>query len=312
MSEFRLDFANFPWDFHVQSEKPDTGETTLVDTPYLARGWVPVETPSSVLVSSSKYLDNAALRDWLAMILLRRNGHDMPPPAEMHAFLPILESLRDHDRIEAMITAERRVNPALDAWFAEGFVSNYKLADFAQYAPGSLGGILYAQMTGGNYELQIVPWSEPKTQLQFFNLRSGQTHDFEHILTGGGFNFMGELVPYWYRLTNTFKFIRDPELAAELCMISIFGSLRYTVRTMLHYPQVWPVCVNAIQRGMRVGQESDALFMAKLEDYFHLPLAEARAALGVRGAVAVDTDAAGAFWAERGPLPQPAPVMEPL
>ena len=167
-------------------------------------------------------------------------------------------------------------------------------------------------MTGGNYELQIVPWSEPKTQLQFFNLRSGQTHDFEHILTGGGFNFMGELVPYWYRLTNTFKFIRDPELAAELCMISIFGSLRYTVRTMLHYPQVWPVCVNAIQRGMRVGQESDALFMAKLEDYFHLPLAEARAALGVRGAVDVDTDAAGAFWAERGPLPQPAPVMEPL
>jgi hypothetical protein len=51
--------------------------------------------------------------------------------------------------------------------------------------------------------------------------------------------------------------------------------------------------------------------MARLEDYFHLPLDEARAALGVRGAVDVDTDAAGAFWAERGPLPTPVPQMEP-
>ena len=41
------------------------------DVPYLARGVMPVETPSSVLVSSSKYLNNAALREWLAMILLR-------------------------------------------------------------------------------------------------------------------------------------------------------------------------------------------------------------------------------------------------
>ena len=111
--------------------------------------------------------------------------------------------------------------------------------------------------------MQITPWMQPKTQLEFFNLRSGQTHDFEHLLTGGGFNFMGELVPYWYRLTNTFKFIKNPELAGELCVNYIFGSLRYTVRTVLHYPQVWPTAVNAIQRGMRVGQESDALFMAK-------------------------------------------------
>jgi len=273
------------------------------DVPYLARGMMPVETPSSVLVSSSKYLNNAALRDWLAMILLRRNGSDMPPQAEMHTFLPILDSLRDHDRIEAMITAERRVNPALDAWFSEGFVSNYRIEDFAGYAPGTLGGIFYQQMSQGNYEIQIVPWSQPRTQLEFYNLRAGQTHDFEHILCGGGFNFMGELVPYWYRLTNLFKFVRDPELAAELCMIYIFGSLRYTVRTLLHYPQVWATCVDCIKRGMTVGQDSDALFMARIEDAFHLPLEEARAALGVRGAVDVDTDAAGAFWAERGPLP---------
>lgn len=274
----------------------------MADMPYLARGVMPVETPSSVLVSSSKYLNNPRLREWLAMILLRRNGPDLPPPAEMYEFLPILEELRDHAAIEDMFTAERRINPELDAWLSEGFYSTYTIEDFAQYAPGSLGGIFYQWITQGNYEIQITPWREPKSQLEFYNLRSGQTHDFEHILCGGGFNFMGELVPYWYRLTNVFKHIRNPELAAELSVIQIFGSLRYTVRTMLHYPQVWDTCTDAIQRGMTVGKASDALFMKKLEPYFHLPLDEARAALGVRGAVDVDTDLEGAIWAERVPL----------
>lgn len=272
------------------------------DLPYLARGVMPVETPSSVLVSSSKYLNNPRLREWLAMILLRKNGPDFPPPAEMYEFLPILEELRDHDRIEAMFAEERRVNPELDAWLSEGFYSTYAIEDFRQFAPGTLGGIFYQWITEGHYEIQITPWREPKSQLEFYNLRSGQTHDFEHILCGGGFNFMGELVPYWYRLTNVFKHIRNQELAAELSMIQIFGSLRYTVRTMLHYPQIWMTCVDAIQRGMKVGQESDALFMKKLEPHFHLPLEEARAALGVRGAVDVDTEIEGAFWAGRAPL----------
>lgn len=269
------------------------------DVPYLARGVMPVETPSSVLVSSSKYLNNAALREWLAMILLRKNGADKPPQSEMWEFLPILESLRDHARIEQMFEDERRVNPALDAWFKDGFVSTFKIEDFAGYAPGTLGGIFHAQMTGGGYEIQIVPFAEPKTQLDFFNLRSGQTHDFEHILTGGGFNFMGELVPYWYRLTNVFKYIKNPELAGELSVLSIFGSLRYTVRTMLHYPDVWPVCQNAVERGMRVGRKSGPFFMARYEDAFHLPLDEARAALGYVGAEWVDTTGPSASWAER-------------
>lgn len=276
------------------------------DVPYLARGVMPVQTPSSVLVSSSKYLDNPRLREWLAMILLRKNGPDLPPPAEMWEFLPILESLRDHARIEQMFEDERKTNAPLDAWFKDRFISTYAIADFAGFAPGSLGGIFYSWITEGNYEIQITQWAEPQTQLEFYNLRSGQTHDFEHILTGGGFNFMGELVPYWYRLTNVFKFIRNPELAAELSMIQIFGSLRYTVRTMLHYPQVWPTAVDCIQRGIRVGQESDALFLARLEDYFHLPLDAARAALGVRGAVDVDTAREGAFWAGQAPPTEPA------
>ena len=107
---------------------------------------------------------------------------------------------------------------------------------------------------------------------------------------------MGELVPYWYRLTNVPRFFQDKHLATEVNLIQIFGSMRYTSRTALHYPEVWGTAVECIQRGIRVGQESDAMFLKKIEDAFHLPLAEARAALGVRGAVDVDTEREGAFW----------------
>jgi ubiquinone biosynthesis protein Coq4 len=271
----------------------------LMALPYLLQGVMPVKTESSVLVSSSKYLNDPRLRDWIAMIAFRKNGPDFPPPAEMHALPGILDELRDHDHIEAMFTAERKVNPALDRWFNEGFISAYTIDDFKDYAPGTVGGIFHEWITQGNYGIQIVPWTKPETQLQFYNMRSGQTHDFEHILCGGGFNSMGELVPYWYRLTNVFKHIRNPELAGELSVLQLLGSLRYTIRTMLHYPQVWEVTVDAMQRGMRVGQQSDALFMAKIEDVFHLPVEEARTVLGVRGAEDRDTSAEGEFFLDR-------------
>ena len=48
------------------------------------RGVVPVGTESSMLVSSSKYLNHPRLREWVAMILLRKNGPDFPAQAEMY------------------------------------------------------------------------------------------------------------------------------------------------------------------------------------------------------------------------------------
>jgi len=270
-----------------------------MDVPYLMRGVVPVETASSVLVSSSKYLNHPRLREWVAMILLRKNGPDFPPPAEMHELLGILHELRDYNRIEALFTAERKVNPVLDRWMSEGFISNYAIDDFRDYPPDTVGGIFHSWITEGNYGIQIVPWAQPKTQLDFYNMRSGQTHDFEHILCGGGFNSMGELVPYWFRLTTVFKHLKSAELAGELSVLQLLGSLRYTVRTLLHYPQIWPTCVDAIQRGMRIGQDSDPFFMARMEDVFHLPVEEARRVLGVRGAVERDTAREGAIFLER-------------
>jgi ubiquinone biosynthesis protein Coq4 len=249
-----------------------------------------------VLVSSSKYLNHPRLREWIAFIALKKNGPDFPPAAEMYQLLSFIDELRDFDHIEHMITEERKVNPAFDKWFSDWWVSDYTLDDLKDCAPGTVGGIYYKTASEGNYDIQIVPDYKPKTQWQFYSLRSGQTHDYEHILTGGGFNYMGELIPYWFRLATIHTHIQNKELAGEMSVLSIFGTMRYVIRTMLHYPQVWETALSCIEQGIRIGRQSDPFWMAKMEDVWHVPLEEARAKLGVRGAVDLDTQKEGEFW----------------
>jgi ubiquinone biosynthesis protein Coq4 len=69
-------------------------------------------------------------------------------------------------------------------------------------------------------------------------------------------------------------------------------------RTGLHYPAAFPTVLRAIRCGMDVGEQSGPYFMAKYEDVFHLPLAEAREALGIVGAVDLDSREASLCWDE--------------
>lgn len=269
------------------------------DVPYLQRGISPISTESSVLVSSSKYLNHPRLREWISTITLKRNGMDRPSQTEMYEVISILNEIQDLEYIEELFTEERKNKPELDRWLSDEFMSNYTQDDFNDYEEGTLGYIFNRDVIKQNFDIVIYEQAKPKTQYEYFRFRSGQTHDLEHIMTGGDFHYMGELVPAWARITSHFKYF-SPELAGELSVLSMFVNLRYTVRTMLHYPQVWPVCQNAVERGMRVGRESGPFFMARYEDAFALPLEEARAKLGYVGAEYVDTSAASALWAERG------------
>jgi ubiquinone biosynthesis protein COQ4 len=268
------------------------------DIPYLLRGVSKLSTESSTLISSSKYLNDPRLRMWIAEIVLKQNGPDMPAQAEMYPVIALLDELQDKARIEDLFTAERAKNPALDAWFEEGFVSDYDADYFKAIGAGTLGRIFYDEVIAKNFEIVIYEKPPPKSQLDYFLLRSGQTHDLEHIMTGGDFSYMGELVPAWFRITNHFKHL-SAELAGELSTSYMFVTLRYTVRTLLHYPEVWTICQDAVERGMRCGRASGPLFMAKYEDVFHLSLEDARVALGVECATFADTSAASAIWAAR-------------
>jgi hypothetical protein len=46
------------------------------DYSYFHKGIQHLTTPSSVLISSSKYLNSPELRDWIATHFMRRNGAD--------------------------------------------------------------------------------------------------------------------------------------------------------------------------------------------------------------------------------------------
>ena len=95
------------------------------DIPYLARGVNLLGTDSSVLVSSSKYLNSPRLREWIAFIALKKNGPDFPPAAEMYQLLPILNELRDFDQLLRL--TERCGLPELQRRYS-----------FAALEPGSL------------------------------------------------------------------------------------------------------------------------------------------------------------------------------
>ena len=262
---------------------------------YLMQGIKPVTTDSSVLVSSSKYLNDPRVRDWVATHMLRRNGPDIPTPSDSIQLVMILRQIEDADHINALFAEERKTNAKLDAWFSERFVSTFSRDDLAQYGPETVGGIFHKQLVDNGLQVDIVPPFAPKTDYEYFNLRSGQCHDLEHILGGGGFDFIGELVPYYMRLTNLFVHL-SPELAGLVSAFSILGSTRIITRAVLHYPETWLTVQETVERGAKVGRESDPFFMAKYEDVFHLTPDEAREALGIRGVRMVDTAEASAKW----------------
>jgi ubiquinone biosynthesis protein Coq4 len=267
----------------------------MADYSYLMKGIKTVGTESSVLVSSSKYLNDARIRDWVATHLLRRNGPDVPTPSDSIQLVQILREVQDIDHINALLAAERAINPALDAWFQAGFSSTFTLEELKHYAPDTVGGIFYAQLTDNALDVNIVPPFAPRNDFEYFQLRAGQTHDLEHILGGGGFDFIGELVPYYMRLANLFVHL-SPELAGELSAFSILGSTRIITRAVLHYPQTWLTTLDALERGARVGRQSAPIFMMRFEDVFDLTPEAAREALGIRGVELADTAAASAQW----------------
>jgi ubiquinone biosynthesis protein COQ4 len=265
---------------------------------YFASNNVAVSTESSVLVSSSKFLNSVLMRDWVATYLLRRNGADRSVASDNIDLNKALTEVLDVGEIEAAFERERRVNPALDKWLGERFISSYTIDDFKQYAPDTVGGRYYRYLVDNNFRVDIHEPYEPRNHYEYYRRRSTQVHDFEHIIAGGSFDEIGELVPYFMRLYNVSKHV-GPELAGHLNVKYLFGALRMVTRAALHYPQIWLVAMNAMQRGMRVGELSGPIFTFRYEPVFHLTPAEARKLLGVAGAEDVDTREESLIFTER-------------
>ena len=262
-----------------------------------------IATGNSTLISSSKYLNDPRLRDAMATAILRRNGRERRVGWDSTPIVRAYRELRDAGAINDLIAAERRRNPVLDAWFETRHISTFKRADLARYREGTLGWTFHRYLSDNDFDIELDPnlrrdpsW-RPQTDLEYFELRSAQTHDFEHILGGVGFDFLGEVVPFWMRLENYFAHL-SPELAGELAVVYQLLVLPMQTRTVLHYPRAWTVVSRYIERGIQLGRAAGPFFMARYEDLFELSVAETRQALGIPEIEEWDSSALSDYWSE--------------
>jgi ubiquinone biosynthesis protein Coq4 len=274
-----------------------TGEAGMDDVPYLMRGRREVATDSSVLISSSKFLNDARIREWVTAENLRRNGRDYPMTYGIPSLIAAVREVQDQDRIETLFKDARRGWPELDRWFDERYLSSLTKGDLKGCAPGSIGAIFYRYLVEQNLEIDIIARFEPKTSFEYFFLRGVQTHDFMHILGGVGFDYLGETVPAFMKFGNLFRWF-EPELAAALNVQNTLLTMPTFTRTLLHYPQCWPAMWRLAENGMRIGETSEALFLPRYEDWLDLTPAEGREKFGIRNVVETDTTDLSDIWSE--------------
>ena len=282
------------------------------DYSYFQEGVVDVPTTSSQLVSSSRFLNHPGLRDWVVLHLLRRNGPDMPVPSDpTRGLAQALNDLRTPERMQALIDAEKARNEPFRIWLEERWLSPLVSEDFAKYPEGSFGGAFHRYVTSQGFAYNFG-WknAEPANDWHFIQMRNGQIHDFEHLMSGGAFNAFGELLPYMVRLSNPFTHL-TPEVATEFSLIYLFGGNRMIFRSFLHYPDTWLTALDIMERGIRIGRASEPIMMMRYEDALPLSIPEAREMLGWRGAEDLDTEEASRIFTEQQRQPSLLDPVQP-
>ena len=258
------------------------------DVPYLMRGRKEVTTESSVLISSSKFLNDARIREWVVSQNLRKAGDDVPLTYGIPTLIQAMRELQDHERIEVLFNEARKDWPELDRWLDERYLANLKKEDLEGYAPDTVGGVFHSYLTKQNLQIDIIPTFEPKSAFEYFFLRGVQIHDFMHILGGVGFDYISETIPAFMKFGNLFRWF-NPELAGLLNIQNTFLVMPGMTRTLLHYPGSFMAKWKLAQQGMLIGSSSDPLFLHRYEDHLDLTPAQAREKFGVRNVITIDT-----------------------
>jgi ubiquinone biosynthesis protein COQ4 len=248
------------------------------------------------LIAISPYVKHDKLREWVGYLMLHRLSHavELSHPVEYAtAHMKMVREIIDRDHINALFATQRRADPAVDRFFREKFVSTFTLEDLAQYDEGSLGGTYYRQLKamGADVALDLGVKLPNESDMDHWVIRGLQLHDLEHLLGGGGFNAIGETTPAVMRCGALFRHFA-PELAGLLNFPTYISNLGKLSGTMLYRPELYTLMHDRFQSAWNTGQTSGPYFLARMEDYFHLSIPEARKALGINNVVEADTAAA--------------------
>lgn len=253
------------------------------ESDYLKGGKKPLTTASSILISSSKYLNSARIRDVVAHEMLRKYGNDVPPaylvPEAMQAFGEVM----DYPYIFRLFEEEKAKKPEFKAWLDARYISDVKAEHVEHCKPGTLGREVYDFITKSGLTLDFQFRFEPTNDLEYFHKRFSQAHDIQHMVTGMGVDPVGEFALILLNTEAYFNYF-SVELAGQLTSFSTFLVTSGMMRANLHYPETMPALLKGLTMGVTMGRQlKQPLFYVKWEDYWDWNIADIQEELHLTG-----------------------------
>ncbi|MFK4793653.1 Coq4 family protein [Sphingobium sp. ZW T5_29] len=224
------------------------------DRAYFNGGIKTVTTDSSVLVSSSRYLNHGPLRALIAQEMLRRNGPDMPNTAYIPEVAAILHELEDMPRIIELFEMEKARLPQFARWLADRHLADFTIAELADCKAGTLGAAIRDFMVNSGYQLDLF-FQEVQVvnDFTFYLRQTALTHDIEHMVTGFGPNHGGEVALLTANMHAKARYFH-PELSAFFSRIATYLKAKTIMKDGLHYPEAMVLNLEAEYRGAEQGR----------------------------------------------------------
>jgi ubiquinone biosynthesis protein COQ4 len=224
------------------------------DREYMEGKARPLSEYGSVLMTSSRFLNSARMRDVYAQEGLRRDGLDVPPTYMVHQAAMAIGELTDNDEIERLVAVERAKNPEFAAWLDKRSLSDFTLADLEGYAPDTLGGIVHNYLFTNGFDLNHSKRGlVPTTDYTFLAKQKVVSHDIEHIVSGLGPNLIGEHALIACNLKCNYDYF-SPELACELTRMSGFLMSTGVMKINLHTPHLMGEYLRAVAIGVEMAE----------------------------------------------------------
>jgi ubiquinone biosynthesis protein Coq4 len=265
-----------------ETGKPDYEK---LDREYMEGKARPLEEFGSVIMTSSKFLNSARMRDVYAQEGLRKTGHDVPPTYLVHQAAMAIGELTDQAEVEALLVAEKAKNPMFAEWLDRRSLSDFTVDELARFAPGTLGGVVHEYLTRTGFDLNHSRRGlQPTTDYTYMQKQRVVGHDIEHIISGFEPNPLGEYALICCNLKAHYRFF-SPEFTAEMTRMTGFLLSTGVMKTNLHYPELMNEFLVALRWGIEMGERLNRpLLLADWRGYLDWPIAAIREHLGIDNA----------------------------
>ncbi|HLG86375.1 MAG TPA: Coq4 family protein [Alphaproteobacteria bacterium] len=241
-----------------------------------------IPTESSVLISSSPYLNHAGLRALIAQEMLRRNGPDVPNTAFIPEVAQIFHELEDHALILRLFEEEKRRLPEFRQWLERRQLADFKVEDVKGSAPGTLGAVIYDFLANSGYQIDhLFQGMTIETDFDFYLKQRTYTHDIEHMITGFETDHAGEIALLAANARAFYQYFR-PELAAFFNRVGAYLKAKTTMKSALFYPESFKIELDAEDFGAQQGRNwKMPLMLLPYRDMLDRQVSDIRAEYGI-------------------------------